>query len=212
MRPEAYTSHMDLSIAEQYIIKSDARLAEAILDNGHIAASDYQRQEDFPSLARSIIGQQLSVKSASAVAKRLGEVTKLDPTSTLKLTEADAKYIGLSRQKLRYLTSLAEHFVNQPDVFNHLRDLDDEQVIAELTTITGIGVWTAQMFLMSTLHRPDVFAPGDRGLQLAMIKIYDLEAKPTSEQLEQIASQWAPYRTTACRHLWRSLDNEPVAS
>ena len=93
-------------------------------------------------------------------------------------------------------------------MFNHLDSLGDDEVIAELTRVKGIGVWTAQMLLIFTLHRPDVFAPDDRGLQLAVEKLY--ERAFTRAELETFAERWSPYRSTACLHLWRSLDNEPT--
>lgn len=94
-------------------------------------------------------------------------------------------------------------------VFNHLDTLSDDEVITELTKIKGIGVWTAQMFLMFTLVRPDIFAPDDRGLQLAVQRLYALPDVPPRSELEQIATKWAPYRTIASWHLWHSLNNSP---
>jgi len=115
----------------------------------------------------------------------------------------------LSGQKYKYIHDLAEHFVRDSMVFDHLDTLSDDDVIAELTKVKGIGVWTAQMFLMFTLVRPDVFAPDDRGLQLAIQKLYALPDVPPRSELETIAEAWAPYRTVASWHLWHSLDNEP---
>ena len=108
------------------------------------------------------------------------------------------------------LRNLARHFVDNPAVFAHLDALDDEAVIAELTGVVGIGRWTAQMFLIFTLARPDVFAPDDLGLQNAIMRLYDLPEKPTPKQAAAFAERWAPYRSTACRYLWKSLDNTPL--
>ncbi|HEU0266487.1 MAG TPA: hypothetical protein VFQ70_02575, partial [Candidatus Saccharimonadaceae bacterium] len=91
----------------------------------------------------------------------------------------------------------------------HLGTLSDDEVITELTRVKGIGIWTAQMFLIFTLHRPDIFAPDDRGLQVAIQTIYDLPQVPKRSELETFAEKWTPYRSTACLHLWRSLHNTP---
>lgn len=127
--------------------------------------------------------------------------------ATVALSDDQARLIGLSGRKLSYLKDLAEHFVNDSAVFNHLDGLSDDDVISELTQVKGIGVWTAQMFLIFTLHRPDVFAPDDRGLQLAIEKHYGIPA--SRNRLAQLAESWAPYRSTASLHLWKSLDNTP---
>lgn len=164
----------------------------------------------FESLARSIIGQQVSVAAAAAIYGRLQEHTQLDPKQVTELNEETIKVIGLSRQKTSYLKDLAQHFVADPAIYNHLEKQSDEQVIAELTTVKGIGVWTAQMFLMFTLARPDVFAPDDVGLQHGMQKLYGWDVVPPKKELATIAETWQPYRTVASLHLWQSLDNQPL--
>ncbi len=199
---------MQLSEAEIELSKLDATMAALISQNGHQERAS--RQEFFPSLARSIIGQQISVKAATAILGRFEEATKMDPLETARLTEEQARAIGLSGQKYKYIHDLAQHFVDDSMVFDHLDTLSDDDVITELTKVKGIGVWTAQMFLMFTLIRPDVFAPDDRGLQLAVQKLYDLPDVPKRAELELIAAKWAPYRTVASWHLWHSLNNEPV--
>lgn len=167
------------------------------------------RDNYFSSLARSIVGQQISVKAASSIFGRLEQQTGLDPRAVAALTEADTKMIGLSAGKARYIKDLARHFVEDSAVFNHLESLDDDAVIAELTKVKGIGVWTAQMFLMFTLGRLDVFAPDDVGLQKAMMRLYGWETLPSRAELIQFAERWRPYRTIAAWHLWESLDNAP---
>src|SRR5690606_14972068 len=107
------------------------------------------------------------------------------------------KAIGLSRQKASYIRDLAQHFVENPSVYTHLEKMSDEEVIAELTAVKGIGVWTAQMFLMFTLSRPDVFAPDDAGLQRAILQLYKWDALPPKKELVIVAEQWKPYRTVA---------------
>lgn len=197
-----YTEH------ERRLMELDDDMARLIRQNGtitHPAREDY-----FASLASSIIGQQISVKAAAKIAERFSETTAMNPTKAAALSMADAKTIGLSGRKYAYIRDLAEHFVKDSMVFNHLDTLGDDEVIAELTRIKGIGVWTAQMFLMFTLVRMDVFAPDDRGLQLAIQKLYGLSKVPARSKLETIAARWSPYRTVASWHLWRSLENEPA--
>ena len=201
---------MKLSEAERYLCGVDSLLAPIIQANGHVSFSN--SSDFFTALSESIISQQLSVKASDTIFRRFKEITKLDPKQALNLTETQQKEIGLSGQKARYIRDLAEHFVNDTAVFDHLDTLSDEGVIAELTKVKGIGTWTAQMFLMFTLNRPDVFAPDDLGLQNAIAKVYDLPARPTRAEALQRAEVWAPYRTTACLHLWHLLDNKPSGS
>lgn len=164
----------------------------------------------FFSLCRSIIGQQVSVASASAIFGRLEAATGLDPAAVAGLTDVAARTIGLSRQKTVYVRDLAHHFVGNPDVYTHLDRSSDEDVITELTIIKGIGVWTAQMFLMFTLRRLDVFAPDDIGLQRAMKRLYGWDSVPNKRVLEATADRWRPYRTVASLHLWASIENTPA--
>ncbi len=168
------------------------------------------RTNYFASLCRSIIGQQVSVAAARAIATRFEDRTAMEPAVVAALQEEEIRAIGLSRQKASYIQDLARHFITDPAVYNHLESQSDEQVIAELTAVKGIGVWTAQMFLMFTLARPDVFAPDDVGLQRAMMRLYSWEALPPKKQLAEMAEMWRPYRTVASLHLWQSLDNNPA--
>ncbi len=170
----------------------------------HAPRSDY-----FFSLCRSIVGQQVSMAAASTIFGRFEEITKLDPNKVINLTDEQVKQIGLSRQKTGYLKDLAAHFAADPAVYNHLDKLPDDEVIAELTAIKGIGTWTAQMFLMFTLTRLDVFAPDDVGIQRAMMNLYGWEKLPDKQVLLENSEKWRPYRTVACWHLWRSLANTP---
>jgi DNA-3-methyladenine glycosylase II len=194
--------------AEQVLIKQDPALGK-LIKKQRLAPLE-PRTDYFHSLARSVIGQQISVAAARAIFTRFEAATELKPAQYLKLSEEDIKTIGLSKQKSNYIGDLARHFVNDPKVYNHLEKQPDEAIISELTEIKGIGKWTAQMFLMFTLGRPDVFAPDDVGLQRAIIKLYNLEALPPKAELEALANKWQPYRTIASLHLWHSLDNNPA--
>lgn len=171
----------------------------------HAPRTDY-----FFSLCRTITGQQVSLASAVAIFDRLEAVTQLNPKKVAALTEEQAKAIGLSRQKMAYMHDLAEHFIANPKVYDHLERLSDEQAIEELTAIKGIGPWTAQMFLIFSLTRLDVFAPDDAGLQRAMLRLYGWETLPPRADLAAHAERWRPYRTVASWHLWHSLHNTPI--
>ena len=193
--------------AEQELKQADPILGRLIASQSieyPVIRTDY-----FASLSRSIIGQQVSVAAARAIATRFEEQTDLNPAKVTSLSEDQIKLIGLSRQKASYIMDLAHHFVADPDIYNHLESQTDEQIISELTDVKGIGEWTAQMFLMFTLARPDVFAPADGGLQRAMMSLHGWSTLPAKESLVQAAEIWRPYRTVACLHLWRSLDNTP---
>lgn len=199
---------MDFSEAEQILMTRDEVLRPVILHYGPL--TNTPRHDYFESLSESIVSQQLSVKASDTIFRRFRHATNLDPVAILTLSDEEYRTLGISGQKTRYLKDLALHFANDPAVFNHLEQLDNESVIAELTLVKGIGRWTAQMFLMFTLDRPDIFAPDDLGLQNAIQRLYQLPAKPTSMEACRFAERWAPYRTTASRYLWKSLDNAPI--
>ncbi len=194
--------------AEKELAKLDPKLGALIEFQKPIFFEP--RTDYFFSLCRSIIGQQVSLAAAAAIFKRLEDATKLNPKKVTALSEEQAKAIGLSRQKLSYIRDLALHFVENPNVYEHLERLSDEEVIEELTAIKGIGVWTAQMFLIFSLTRLDVFAPDDVGLQRALMKLYDWKTLPPKRDLATFAERWRPYRTVASWHLWHSLHNTPV--
>jgi len=163
---------------------------------------------------RSIAGQQLSVLAARAIWRKLLE--RFDgrtPTpQEILADDPDALRVaaGFSHAKVRYLRSLAEHVIAGDLELDRLAELPDDEVIRELTAVKGIGDWTAHMFLMFTLHRPDVLPTGDLGIRNAIQRAYGLEAPPKPAEMEAIAEPWRPHRTRACRYLWRSLANEPV--
>lgn len=199
---------MTLSQDEANLAVLDPVLGQVIHANGHI--DPRPKREYFEALANSIVSQQISVKASAKIFARFRDVTNLDPLRVLELSAADIKTIGLSGQKSRYIRDLAVHFIEDNTVFENLDNLNDDDVVQELTRVKGIGVWTAQMFLIFTLHRADVFAPDDRGLQIAIQNIYNLPELPRRAELAKFAEKWAPYRSTACLHLWRSLNNSPV--
>jgi DNA-3-methyladenine glycosylase II len=170
--------------------------------------------EHYGALVRSITGQQLSVKAAASIWGRLLE--RFDghtPTPEQILADNPEELrqaCGFSRAKVTYLRSLAEHVLSGEIELDRLDELPDGEVIRELTAVKGIGEWTAHMFLIFTLHRPDVLPTGDLGVRNAAMRAYGLDAPPPPADLEILAEPWRPYRTRACLYLWRSLDNEPV--
>ena len=155
--------------------------------------------------------QQLNGKAALTIFNRFADLAgrPLTPQGILKLTEQQMRSAGLSKQKLSYIRSLAELTQSGELDFSHLPDLPDDQVIAHLTEVKGVGTWTAQMFLMFSLRRPDVLPTGDFGIQSAIRKHYRKRKMPKPAEMEKIAKPWSPYRTFACWYLWRSLDQKP---
>jgi DNA-3-methyladenine glycosylase II len=172
-----------------------------------------QRDEHYGALVRAIVGQQLSVRAARAIYGRLLARFSDRPPTPSQILADDPEELraaaGLSRAKVAYLRSLAEHVLSGELELERLDELDDDRVIAELTAVKGIGLWSAQMFLMFQLERPDVLAVGDLGIRRAMEIAYGLPELPQPVVMERIAEPWRPYRTLACRYLWRSLQNEP---
>jgi DNA-3-methyladenine glycosylase II len=168
----------------------------------------------FASLAEAIVYQQLHGKAAATIFKRLTDLTGLPlaPAGILKLTEEQMRGAGLSKQKLSYLRDLAAKAASGEVDFACLPDLPDAEVIRELTKIKGIGVWTAHMFLMFSLRRPNVLPTGDLGIQMAIRKHYCKRKLPKPAQMEKLARCWEPYRSVACWYLWRSLDVKPPGS
>ena len=163
---------------------------------------------EFHSLAEAIVYQQLNGKAAVTIFKRFAEMAgePLTPQGVLKLTDAQMRSVGLSKQKSAYLKDLASKTAAGVLNFASLPGLPDEEVIKHLTQVKGIGVWTAQMFLMFTLKREDVLPTGDYGVQAAIKQHYRKRKMPKPEVMEKIARPWAPYRSVACWYLWRSLE------
>lgn len=199
---------MDFSEAEKTLMRLDPILGDHIARQGPIVHEPHK--DYFEALCRSIIGQQVSVKAATAIFGRFKNATNLDPLIVSRLSEEELRVVGLSRQKASYLTDLGRHFAENPDVYHNLDSLSDEEVMVDLIEIKGVGAWTAQMFLMFTLVRPDIFAPNDNGLQRAASTLYEQDFMRRPADLEAFAQIWQPYRTAAAWHLWRTLDNEPA--
>jgi DNA-3-methyladenine glycosylase II len=169
-------------------------------------------EPEFASLAEAIVYQQLNGKAAVTIFNRFADLAgrPLTPQGILKLTEAQMRGAGLSKQKLSYLRDLAAKTHAGELNFAQLPGLPDDEVIQHLTQVKGIGVWTAHMFLMFALRRPNVLPTGDYGVQVAMRKHYKKRKLPKPLQMEKIAKSWEPYRSVACWYLWKSLDIKTV--
>jgi DNA-3-methyladenine glycosylase II len=197
--------------------RSDPVLAEVIASVGRLPnARDGRPDPDdhYGALVRAIVGQQLSVSAARSIFTRLTDrYGGRTPTPQQILAEEPEELrsaAGLSRAKVGFLRSLAEHVISGELELERLDELDDDAVIAELVAVKGLGDWTAHMFLMFQLERPDVLPVGDLGIRRAIERAYGLDELPDAAAIEAIAAPWRPYRTLACRYLWRSLRNEPA--
>jgi DNA-3-methyladenine glycosylase II len=202
--------------ARLHLQKSDPVMKRLLKQVGPFTAK--AKRDRFATLVSSIISQQISTAAARTIKGRLVEgvakrASRFKQTSTaltaknLLLFEVDElRELGVSRQKATYVLDLAHH-VDSGDVdLKSLGRLTDQDVIQRLTQVKGIGVWTAQMFLMFSLARMDILPTDDLGIRNAIEKQYELEAKPTADQIETIASNWRPYATVACWYLWQSLE------
>src|SRR5918998_100784 len=204
---------------DAHLRRADPVMARLIDENGGPLPSEPPaagRPDDpYGALVRAIAGQQLSVKAAQAIWRRL--IARFDgrtPTPEEILADDPEELrvaAGFSRAKVAYLRSLAEHVVSGELELERLDELPDDEVIRELTAVKGIGEWSAHMFLMFTLHRPDVLAPGDLGIRNAVRAAYGLDAVPTPAELEAIAEPWRPYRTRAWS-TWRVVCSIPKRS
>lgn len=167
------------------------------------------REPGFSTLVRSIVYQQLSGKVASVILKRLTDAMPagdLTPRNILRLRPDRMRKLGLSRAKTEYIRDLARLTAKGEVAFETLHSLEDAAVIEQLTRVKGIGVWTAHMFLIFALQRPNVLPVGDLGVRAAIRKAYSLEALPSVKEIEQLAEMWHPYCSVATWYLWRSLD------
>jgi DNA-3-methyladenine glycosylase II len=169
-------------------------------------------RDRFGMLVRSIISQQISTKAARSIRRRLEELLAPEPLSAGVLvgrTDDELRSVGLSAQKVRYLRDLTDHVLDGRLTLRTIGRQSDEAIIVELVRVKGIGVWTAQMFLIFALGRLDVFPEADLGVRAALKSLYDLEALPNATQARRLAEPWRPYATIASWYCWRSLDTAP---
>ena len=167
----------------------------------------------YGTLLRSIVGQQLSTKAARTIYERMTQLWGGKTPTPQQLLDADPDAIraaGLSRPKIAYLRSLAEHVLVGDLELDRLDELTDGEITAKLTAVKGLGRWTADMFLIFYLNRPDVLPVGDLGVRRAIETVYELPSIPAAEEIEKLGEPWRPHRSLASLYLWRSLENEPV--
>jgi DNA-3-methyladenine glycosylase II len=175
----------------------------------------HRRPEDYyAGLVRTIVGQQLSTRAANAIWLRVLDFFAGELPTPEAILDADPDALraagGLSRAKTGYLRSLAEHVTSGALELERLEQLDDETVLAELVAVKGLGEWSAHMFLMFQLGRPDILAPGDLGIRKGIQIVYELDEMPKPAEVIARAEPWRPYRTIACHYIWGAIDVKPV--
>ncbi len=191
-----------------HLSKADPVLAQIIAEVGALGIQP--RRERFQALARNIIFQQLAGEAANAIYGRFvglfPGVEFPSPEQVLAKTDAELRSVGLSEKKALYIKDLAAHVRDGKLNFHRFHRMTDEEIIADLTRVKGIGKWTAEIFLMFNLGRPDVMPADDLGVQNAVKRHYRMRQRPNRKRLLKQAERWRPYRTAAAWYLWRSLE------
>jgi DNA-3-methyladenine glycosylase II len=200
----------DYAKARRVLARRDPVIRELMRRHGECGLARAQRADPFRALLHAIIAQQLSTKAAATIEARLASLFAGQPTSAAIAATPDDRLraVGISPQKLGYIRDLCRRTLDGSLALDRLDTLSDEDVIASLTSVKGIGRWTAEMFLMFRLHRPDVLPLGDLGILKAVQRAYKLRLKPTPVRLTRLGENWRPYRSVACWYLWASLDNK----
>jgi DNA-3-methyladenine glycosylase II len=208
MKPEEYRR------AERLLARRDPVLRSLIRAHGPCGMSRSQRTDPFVAMVEAIVWQQLSTRAAATIyARMLATLEGGGPPTPAALASADPgtlRSAGLSRAKVAYIQDLATKVRDGVVHLDRLAELDDEAVIEELTRVKGIGRWTAEMFLMFRLHRPDVLPLGDVGLLNAIRRAYRFRKIPAASRIVRLADAWRPYRSVACWYLWQSLEALPA--
>lgn len=203
---------LDTEAAARSLRRTDPVMRHIVKTVGPCGLKPGARGDHFTTLLRAIVGQQLSSKAAETIWNRLTDLhddhRKVRPEDVLSATTEQLRATGLSNAKVTYVRDLAQRVADGSLRLNRLSRLDDERVIDQLVAVHGIGRWTAEMFLMFKLGRPDVWPVGDLGIRNAIERHYRLE--PTKANLATVAEPWRPWRSVASWYLWRSLDIEPV--
>jgi DNA-3-methyladenine glycosylase II len=195
---------------------ADAVMARLVEEHTNVVRRDLKREragDAYGTLLRSIVGQQLSTKAAATIYGRVLELFGGHAPTPKQLLKADPERMraaGLSRAKVAYLRDLARHVEDGTLELERLPELPDEEVAAQLTAIKGLGQWTADMFLIFHLGRPDVLPVGDQGIRRAIQVEYGLRKLPDAKRMQTIAAPWRPYRSLASLYLWTALENTPA--
>tara|TARA_B100000686_G_C16589419_1_gene862505 strand:+ start:326 stop:946 length:621 start_codon:yes stop_codon:yes gene_type:complete len=195
--------------AKKHLVSKDKKLGKIIIN--YKKDFLYTKSDPFYTLARSITGQQISVNAAQAVWDKFEKkIIKVNPKNTLKLHYMSLKACGFSRQKISYLKSLSKGFLEKEIDPKKWNSFSDEAIINELTKIKGVGRWTAEMFLIFNLCRPDIFPADDLGLIKGICKCYDIQYPIEKSIAIKMSEKWKPFRSVATWYFWRSLDPMPV--
>ena len=209
MTPEEYQK------ARAVLMRRDRILGAAIKQIGACGLAARQRDDHLTALIGAIVSQQLSTKAAATI---FGRFVALFPDGRISHAQAvhaiddvALRGVGFSGQKVGYLRDLCARIADGRIDLDELETLDDEQVIERLTSVKGFGRWTAEMFLMFRLHRPDVLPAGDLGIVNAIHRLYGLRKRPDAKKILKIGEAWRPYRSVACWYLWQTLRNEPLS-
>ena len=200
---------IDYARARRVLSRRDPVIRTLIRRHGECGLPSAQRTDPFHALLHAIIAQQLSTRAASTIEGRFRALFDGRPTPEAVAAAPDEhlRAVGVSPQKLRYMRDLCARVLDGSLRLQSLDRLPDEEVVAALTSVKGIGRWTAEMFLMFRLQRPDVLPVGDLGIVKAVQRAYRLRSVPTPERLTRIGEAWRPYRSVACWYLWASLDS-----
>jgi len=196
----------------QHFDKNDTVMAQLIRESGPIKLK--RNRKYFKVLCNAIIGQQISVAAADAITIRFNKLFNGNlPTSkaVIQLADIDLQKVGLSKQKVAYLKDLSFYFHEKILRPHRLHYMDNDEVICQLTRVHGIGRWTAEMFLIFSLNRPDVLPIGDLGLQLALKKLYRMRKLPTIKRMQSIGKKWNPLETVGTWYAWRAQDEKDVS-
>lgn len=201
----------DFARARRALMRRDPILAPVIRRYRSRSLLDAPAMDPFPALVRTITSQQISTRAAATIHGRLVALMPrgVTPPALLALADEELRAAGLSRQKTAYLRDLAAKVESGELPAHSLHELTDEQVIEAIVKVKGLGRWSAEMFLMFRLRRPDVLPVDDLGIVTAIQRLYGLRKKPKADRIRKIGEAWRPYRTVACWYLWRSLENEP---
>jgi DNA-3-methyladenine glycosylase II len=196
-------------------MRRDPILAASIKTIGPCGMADRQRKDHLSALVGAIVSQQLSTKAAATIFARFvalfPEGQPLEATAINDQSDSALRGVGLSGQKVGYLRDLSARIADGRLTLDELEALPDEDVIERLTAVKGFGRWTAEMFLMFRLHRPDVLPAGDLGIVNAIQRLYKLRKRPNAKRILKIGEAWKPYRSVASWYLWQTLRNEPLS-
>lgn len=191
--------------------KADPILYEALVKIGGVEHLSTRPKEYFLALIREIINQQLNGRVAEVIFQRFKNLFlegNITPNAVLKVKDTKMRACGMSNAKVKFIKDLAQKVHTKELNFKKISKLNNEAIIIELMKVKGIGRWTAEMFLMFSLGREDIFSHGDLGLRKAIMKLYKFGSEPSKEKVDRIVNKWSPYKTYACRILWRRLEIE----